>query len=510
MASPAARAPPRVGIGAAGRAPAGGRRVGGQRGRGQRAMEAPRDPGRALPVPPTSLVGRERELAAACGALLDEGVRLLTLTGPPGVGKTRLALAVGGGAGPGLPGRPVVRPAGRGRGRHAGRRRPSPRPSASRTRATGRCRRGWRRPSGPGGPCSSWTTSSRWWRPPRWSRRCARPARSCACWSPAAARCASWASGSCASRRWPCRTPPAGTAQRWTGPPGRPPWGQWTPGGGGAGAARARPAPAVVLFAQRARDARADFVLAGQDAAAVAEICRRLDGLPLAIELAAARLRHLTAPALLALLTSPPALAPAHRRGARPARPAADSPRRHRLELRPAGPGRAGRLPAPRRVRRGVLHRERGGDRGALAGAGVWRRGRRDAAGGGRGRRSSTSARSSTTDSSSKGRRGRRASACWRRCGSTPWSSSRPAASWRRPAGATPGTSWGWPSRPRGRCTAPSRGRGSTGWSASGGTSARPWTGRSPAARPAPASASSRRCGGSGRSGAARPRAGAR
>ncbi|MFI0817377.1 AfsR/SARP family transcriptional regulator [Streptomyces sp. NPDC021098] len=56
------------------------------------------------------------------------------------------------------------------------------------------------------------------------------------------------------------------------------------------------PAPAHQLFAERAATVRPGFDPAGDPdtAAAVAEICRRLDGLPLAIELAAARLRLLT------------------------------------------------------------------------------------------------------------------------------------------------------------------------------------------------------------------------
>jgi predicted ATPase/class 3 adenylate cyclase len=77
--------------------------------------------------------------------------------------------------------------------------------------------------------------------------------------------------------------------------------------------------PAIALFLNRARDVQPGFELSADQAIAVAGIIARLDGLPLAIELAASQVRVLTPAAILSRLEAHQPLMPAATRG-RPAR----------------------------------------------------------------------------------------------------------------------------------------------------------------------------------------------
>ena len=113
----------------------------------------------------------------------------------------------------------------------------------------------------------------------------------------------------------------------------------------GMGASAAVAMPAVRLFVERAQAARPASRSPRRTPRAVAEICRRLDGLPLAIELAAARDQAAAAGNAAGAARRPAGAA--DRRRARSAGAPADAARHDRLELRPAVAGRAAAVPPP-------------------------------------------------------------------------------------------------------------------------------------------------------------------
>ena len=131
----------------------------------------------------------------------------------------------------------------------------------------------------------------------------------------------------------------------------------------------------VDLFTERAHAADPGFELTGGNAGAVAEICRRLDGLPLAIELAAARVRLLPPQALASRLNQRFSLLTGG--AARPAATAADPAQHPGLELRAAADRRAGAVRPAERVRglvqpaSGRSHRRRFPGRGPGPGNGA-------------------------------------------------------------------------------------------------------------------------------------------
>jgi predicted ATPase len=235
---------------------------------------------RPLPVSTTSLLGRERAIGEVAGLVERSGVRLVTLTGPGGVGKTRLAVAAGQrlrdrfGAGtafvpleavtdPGL----VLAAVGRAAGADL---------------------------TGTGSPAEALAETfgdGAWLLILDNLEQVTGAARDL---GELLARCPQLAMlatsrtvlGLRAEREYPVPPLPL---------PADP---------ATVSLADLESSPAVALFADRARAVRPGFALTEGNAAAVAEICRRLEGLPLAIELAAARTRLLDPPALLGRLAA--------------------------------------------------------------------------------------------------------------------------------------------------------------------------------------------------------------
>ena len=121
--------------------------------------------------------------------------------------------------------------------------------------------------------------------------------------------------------------------------------------------------PAVRLFVERVRSVQSDFRLTSANGRTVTAICRRLDALPLALELAAPWLKVLTAEDLLRRLEQDVLLSGG--RSARPPRTSTDDERDGRLELSPPQPGRAAGLSPLGALPARFLG---GGGRGGLAG----------------------------------------------------------------------------------------------------------------------------------------------
>ena len=130
------------------------------------------------------------------------------------------------------------------------------------------------------------------------------------------------------------------------------------PGEGAVTIGIARRAAAVRLFLDRAADVVPGFTLDASNVEDVVSICRRLDGLPLAIELAAARLHLFTR-----RRAACPPRARARRaagRSARPARTTTGAAPDDRVERRAAGPGRADGAGGTVRLQRCATARPRG------------------------------------------------------------------------------------------------------------------------------------------------------
>ena len=233
----------------------------------------------ALPAPATPLVGRERESEAASELVLREGVRLVTLTGPGGVGKSRLALEVAGRLGSSFADgvrfvdlAPVQR--------------------ADLVAAAIAAGLGLRTSGGP------LIADVKAYLRPRRLLLLLDNFEQVTVAAPLVAELLAAAAGLVVlvTSRTVLRL--SGEHEFPVAPLPAPSAGS----GGGPQLADLRQYASVRLFVERAHAAAPGFELTSENAEAVAEICRRLDGLPLAIELAAARSRLLPPQALLARL----------------------------------------------------------------------------------------------------------------------------------------------------------------------------------------------------------------
>ena len=236
--------------------------------------------GPALPVPPTALLGREHEVAAVRALLLGEGVRLVTLTGPGGIGKTRLGLQVAAELsehfGDGVffvSLAPISDPA-------------LVAPTIARALNLREIERGTRPPEE---ILEAYLAGKR-------VLLLLDNFEQVTAAAPLVADLLAQCPG--LSALVTSREPLHLRGEReYPLPPLALPS---TP----ADATTLARYPATALFLERALAVKPDFTIADTTAAAIAEICARLDGLPLAIELAAARVKHLSPEALVARLSS--------------------------------------------------------------------------------------------------------------------------------------------------------------------------------------------------------------